>query len=427
MSLDKDKNGWISEAEFVKFLRAFNVTDDAEIQKMLVAQLDKDANGKVDYAEFLRGCITPELAGPYREFSAKPHRCAIFNSRRRPKTAGATQDQSAVAAELAELRSNETVAEALKLLAERVQLKFHSVREAFRALDADHDGVLSRAELHTGLGSKLGLDQEYPNLEAVKICRDVVTLLTGNDGHMDYVAFASMVQGVDEHGMVANRPRADQVVQTTQMMQRNGSWHGGTEEPNLPQGEMPWTGWGTRFGATPVRDAGVMRIVKGSSMFANDVDRFKTVNEAGLDGAYENEEKRAKAYNKVKLEKKRHNQQQQRLTLEQKEEKRHTTEAARYRALKDQRDAWDFKVQAGNHYHQNRLVRFGKRMQIEADHGQFKFESTHTQNLTAQLEKQQHGTLSRSGSAVEWALPGGAGGVPCDAPSGMRASFASLD
>jgi len=155
---DTDKDGVISRSECLHFFRVFNV-DEGRSDRFF-NHLDQNNSGEIDYGEFRKffGTLVQPDYGPGANFGT-PDPANVHPSG--AMTARASRDtQFKYADSLNQIycprrEINDYVPENIpaelrkicQLIGEKAPQRFRTVREAFRFVDADHDGKVDRREI----------------------------------------------------------------------------------------------------------------------------------------------------------------------------------------------------------------------------------------------------------------------------------------
>jgi Ca2+-binding EF-hand superfamily protein len=139
-TIDKDFSNKIDEKEILAQMRAWNLETHADDVAALVTALDENSDGSIDFGEFSRGMMR----------LAQQTHGAVFglNDRTKPGAMTAKHDLGAATSEPATL---EELKAYTNKLSDMVNAKYSVLRKAFRTMDEDKDGKLSRDELVMGV------------------------------------------------------------------------------------------------------------------------------------------------------------------------------------------------------------------------------------------------------------------------------------
>ncbi|KAF0684241.1 Aste57867_23767 [Aphanomyces stellatus] len=145
-AFDEDKNGTIDHAEFHHCLASLGLSTD-EID-CVVGLFDPDGNGAIDYSEFTAAVLPLENAtelGGLNLAREKPHGVKAF-----PPPPSLVQPL--MLHEDAD-GGNDEVAKLYHRMLDRLQLKHHDLRTAFRHFDSKRDGQFNFNSFQTCMGS----------------------------------------------------------------------------------------------------------------------------------------------------------------------------------------------------------------------------------------------------------------------------------
>merc|ERR1719387_2517540 len=128
------------------FFRAYTV--GPEMADKFFDKLDKDGSGEVDYREFLK------LFGPYIQpghssgGGGSRDELPLKAGERTPSTEpGSSRGPSPACENPAAAARDEELRKICSLIGDKVAMKFSHARDAFRFVDVDHDGTISRSEM----------------------------------------------------------------------------------------------------------------------------------------------------------------------------------------------------------------------------------------------------------------------------------------
>eukprot|EP00397_Hematodinium_sp_SG-2012_P009167 GEMP01009243.1.p1 GENE.GEMP01009243.1~~GEMP01009243.1.p1 ORF type:complete len:545 (+),score=80.84 GEMP01009243.1:39-1673(+) len=157
--VDADKDGIISRTEIRHFFRTLNI-DEARADRFFDS-LDVNGSGEVDYLEFKKffgAIIQPDYGyGRGDDFGypsgSKTARHGMRFTPRQPAAFADSLNQIyCPRLKGGTLHVSSSIPEDLRkvcyLIGEKAPQKFRTVREAFRFIDTDHDGLVSQAEMH---------------------------------------------------------------------------------------------------------------------------------------------------------------------------------------------------------------------------------------------------------------------------------------
>jgi len=161
-AMDHSQDRKLSSDELLKAVAAWNLSCSPHDIEALMESCDENGDGHIDYQEFQRGMARLEQsrsgevfgrndAGVVNNFHSVGGGQVIFNDNLQSSNAAqigigpAAQSyalpQTAVAAGAADLQKY------IRQLNDKVETKYSMMRNAFRAIDSDHNGYLSREEL----------------------------------------------------------------------------------------------------------------------------------------------------------------------------------------------------------------------------------------------------------------------------------------
>jgi len=216
---DEDKSGTISKAEVTRTLAALGLKSDQATLNSLFDKLDMDGNGEITLAEFQKalggrdGTQTDAVFGKNDTQVTSGHVVSsnfaggqvLMNDNLRHMK----QSQMVVRSGLQENKTrttdkaatSEQLQQYQKLLQEKIYTKYKELTKAFRALDEDHSGYLSKDEIVAAV-SNFNLDIPVNHVQQM-----VDGMVDKNgDGMVEYDEFASALKIKDMQEMDLIRP-----------------------------------------------------------------------------------------------------------------------------------------------------------------------------------------------------------------------------
>jgi Ca2+-binding EF-hand superfamily protein len=137
--LDADHDGKISLSEMKYFFRAYNFSEN--IAERFFSRLDSDASGEVEYAEFMN-FVAPHVQPDYVATCCSTQ-CSSGASTRAPSPHADTSQPRVDDRKTMDPELQST----FEFIGRKAMEKFSNAREAFRYVDCNGDGSISRREM----------------------------------------------------------------------------------------------------------------------------------------------------------------------------------------------------------------------------------------------------------------------------------------
>ena len=224
-AMDSDRSGGLSYEEFTSGIDKLGLGLQPQHVRRLCQMVDADGNGAIDYEEFFKRFDRHEIVGMDFE-SSRPSRTA--------------EEERAAAA-----RRDETIARiggtrAIRVLGDTMYRSSKKLRNAFKQMDINGDGVLSQEEF------KLGLASACPVLGEAEVAEVVASIDASGDGYVDYREFVNGLSALSDASQLSQAraytanpmaghlvPEEAQPIQPLELMNREDGAAWGARDPRV--------------------------------------------------------------------------------------------------------------------------------------------------------------------------------------------------